>query len=197
MQPQNTGDCNSPQHSLKKRAGDPDNANCYCWDMAILSCIGYRPYADHWKLSDVNSLALLGEKLQREFEIAPSPENEERVASWVYANEVWQSGEDIWFVDDEHTLAFAAEPRFVVEEELEYDLDELISDGAYILSAERSDKDLTDPDILEVICTELRLSGLAVLDDDSHLLYDCFARKEEVSSRIVGAIEKWDMEHEP
>jgi hypothetical protein len=164
--------------------------------MGVLSCIGHRPSAGQWTLSDVNSLSSLGKLLQDELEAGPSSKNEERVANWGDANDLWQVGVDIWYIHDANTLAFAAEPRFVEEGELEYDLGELISDGAYILSDERSDKDLTDPDILEVILNELRVSGLAV-PDDSHTLYDSFAREEEFSSRIVCAIEHWDMEHEP
>jgi hypothetical protein len=149
--------------------------------MAILSCIGIWPRANQWEIADVNVLVAIQVELEYQTQTAPSEENTRRLANCVEAITAWGTGVDIW----------VARPRFVTESDWDLCLDEIISENSYILSEERADADLTEPEPFEKIIEELKRSDLLVAGDDG-LLYDSFASETEFSDRVVRAIEEWD-----
>jgi hypothetical protein len=163
--------------------------------MAILSCIGIWPRANQWEIADVNVLVAIQVELEYQTQTAPSEENTRRLANCVEAITAWGTGVDIWVARDEHSLAFAVGPRFVTESDWDLCLDEIISENSYILSDERADADLTEPEPFERIIEELKRSDLLVAGDDG-LLYDSFASETEFSDRVVRAIEEWDSDQE-
>jgi hypothetical protein len=110
---------------------------------------------------------------------------------------IWMSneGNQVWAAHNEFTVSFVIEPRYVPERDWDLNMDEIISNSAYVLSEERCDADLTAPEPFAAIIDGLRSANLAMCEGES-ILFDSFASEREFESEVLRAIEHWDMEQE-
>jgi len=101
-------------------------------------------------------------------------------------------GQKVWLVVNRYTVAFAASPRYVPQNEWDLEFDEIISDASHILSDKRAEADMYEPEPFGAIIEHLVQVELVVIREGQRL-FDSFASQDTFENAVVPAIEKWDM----
>ena len=151
--------------------------------------------AKDWQLAESFGILQCLNKLKDKYRSSPSEKIKEQIENGAKAFVAASTGQEVWIAieHNEPKVYFATGPRFVPEEDWDLDLDQLISEGSYIVSGSGLDYDLIDGEPFAAVLESLHNEGLLEMKKNGRF-FDSFADEDEVQSVVTCALEQWDME---
>jgi hypothetical protein len=165
------------------------------WDLPILGNRRIWAKAEDWQIAESRDIVHCLNMLKDEYRKSPSEKLREQIAYGAQAFVAANSGQEVWMIirDEGREAYFATGPRFVPEEDWDLNLDELISDGSYIVMESGIDYDLFDGEPFAEVLEGLLNEGLMEIRGNRRF-FDSFANEDEVQSSVTCALEAWDMD---
>ena len=160
--------------------------------MPVLGNDSTRPSVGSWEVTDFDGIIRRLNALKSE--VPPPKELIQQLTTGAAACIAALAGQEVWMADEPtmERIYFAVGPRFVPEADWHLDLDELISEGAYIVTEEGADVDLFVGEPLAAVVEALSNHALLKVTNGTPT-FDSFADEREVQSVVTRALEEWEM----